>query len=490
MRSLLSAALATAVALVLAPSVHADDLVVESLVLDVTTKLGVEKTISVAKIEAGGRHRLGFGIPNLLPERVRKSAEQFLVLTSSIDNDPFATRSKMIAVIPWQSIKEFSFERGMHTVTTLSGAKFKGIILTRVATRDDKSYPLADCTKIAVKKATKFEAEDYQGPTAKCTVEFQHCASSFEAKRVGFYRGGGGRGLRGEEPRLDPFHMKVSDETVSANLSDFEKITFQGSPFKNGFSAAMRFAVETKAPKGQATQGELVGEGGRGGGHQMLVLDVTNDYCTVVLDLGAVVGAPIDSTFRVTIASTTAGERLPVELKASGIRKQSKPPAEAKPHATTSPEVRKLASQLVEAPPNKQEELLKKLKDAKGTDNTLALAEAIRQLKGPTKTNAREALAERLSNMKASTLLAYMQDEDPELRRAAALAAAMKEDSTFVGKLIDLLNDPEKTVARAAHAALKDLTKQDFGPAADASEGQKADAIKAWKAWWKKQGAK
>src|SRR5207237_10597744 len=99
----------------------------------------------------------------------------------------------------------------------------------------------------------------------------------------------------------------------------------------------------------------------------------------------------------------------------------------------------------------------------------------------------REALAERLSRMKTPTLLAYLQDDDPELRRAAALAAAMKEDNTFVGKLIDLLNDPEKSVERAAHAALKDLAKQDFGPAANASEAEKADAIKKWKAWWKKQ---
>jgi hypothetical protein len=33
---------------------------------------------------------------------------------------------------------------------------------------------------------------------------------------------------------------------------------------------------------------------------------------------------------------------------------------------------------------------------------------------------------------------------------------------------------------------LKALTKKDFGPAADASDNDKAKAVKAWKAWWKK----
>jgi hypothetical protein len=79
-----------------------------------------------------------------------------------------------------------------------------------------------------------------------------------------------------------------------------------------------------------------------------------------------------------------------------------------------------------------------------------------------------------------------VEETDPELRRAAVLAAAMKEDTTFVGRLIDLLNDPEKTVERAAYAALKSLTKQDLGPAADATDNQKAKAVKAWQAWWKK----
>jgi hypothetical protein len=144
-----------------------------------------------------------------------------------------------------------------------------------------------------------------------------------------------------------------------------------------------------------------------------------------------------------------------------------------------------LSAELVDAPPAKRAKVLAKLRDSKGTENTLALAHAITQLDGDARKKAREALAERLSSMKASTLVGYLEEADPELRRAAALAAAMKEDTTFVGRLIDLLNDPEKTVERAAYAALKSLTKQDLGPAADATDNQKAKAIRAWQAWWK-----
>ena len=47
--------------------------------------------------------------------------------------------------------------------------------------------------------------------------------------------------------------------------------------------------------------------------------------------------------------------------------------------------------------------------------------------------------------------------------------------------LIRLLDDQESLVQRAAHAALKRLTNQDYGPAADASQAAKAQAVTRWK---------
>jgi hypothetical protein len=166
-------------------------------------------------------------------------------------------------------------------------------------------------------------------------------------------------------------------------------------------------------------------------------------------------------------------------------------PAKPRPtEANVEPNVAKLSAELVDAPASKWGQVLAKLRDGKGPEYTQALAHAITQLDGDLKKRARQALAERLSNLKSSILPTYMEDDNPELRRAAALACAMKEDVAHVGNLIALLNDRERAVERAAYAALKELTKKDFGPAADATDAEKAEAIKAWKDWWKKQAEK
>jgi hypothetical protein len=138
----------------------------------------------------------------------------------------------------------------------------------------------------------------------------------------------------------------------------------------------------------------------------------------------------------------------------------------------------RLGAALVKASGPPQERLLDQLKRGKGTAYTEALAGAIGHLHGAVKHKARDALAERLARMTEPTLRNKLRDRAPEVRRAAALAAAMKEDKRLVPDLITLLGDQEATVARAAHAALKEMTRQDLGPPA------------AWKEWWAKQNAK
>ena len=68
------------------------------------------------------------------------------------------------------------------------------------------------------------------------------------------------------------------------------------------------------------------------------------------------------------------------------------------------------------------------MRDAKGILYTEALAVAIPHLEGQVRKQAREALAERLSRMTSATLGLKLEDDDTEVRRAAALAVAMKED--------------------------------------------------------------
>jgi HEAT repeat protein len=147
----------------------------------------------------------------------------------------------------------------------------------------------------------------------------------------------------------------------------------------------------------------------------------------------------------------------------------------------------RLRDDLVKATPVRQTTLVDEMRDAKGVAFTQALAAAIPKLEGDVRKKAREALAERLARMTSATLGDKLRDDDLEVRRAAALACAMKEDRTHVERLILLLDDPEPPVQRAAYAALKSLSGEDHGPAADASRAERTKAMAAWQGWWLKQ---
>ena len=96
-------------------------------------------------------------------------------------------------------------------------------------------------------------------------------------------------------------------------------------------------------------------------------------------------------------------------------------------------------------------------------------------------------LAERLCRMTAATLRGMLKANEAELRRAAALACAMKDDKDHIPDLIGALTDTDEGVARAAKAGLKSLTGKDFGPAVGASATEKAKAVAAWKEWYAKE---
>lgn len=176
----------------------------------------------------------------------------------------------------------------------------------------------------------------------------------------------------------------------------------------------------------------------------------------------------------------------------------AKPPAveAAKPEPATAPAKEapvgpaRIAEAMVRATGAQQTQLLDQLRQGKGAEYTEALATVIGKLSGESKNKARDALAERLARMTPATLRDKLKDEEAEVRRAAALACAMKEDKQFTGDLIGLLKDKQTTVARAAHAALKALTRQDFGPEDEASAEARLRAVLAWEEWWKKQGSK
>jgi hypothetical protein len=150
----------------------------------------------------------------------------------------------------------------------------------------------------------------------------------------------------------------------------------------------------------------------------------------------------------------------------------------------------RMAADLVKSSGSRQTQLLQQMQQGKGPDFTEALALAIPRLFGEPRQKARTALAERLARMKDSTLTTYLADEDAEIRRAAASAIARKESKALVPQLIPLLRDPNPGVADAAHMALSDLTRKDFGPKADVSREEREEAIRKWLEWWNKQERK
>jgi hypothetical protein len=203
-------------------------------------------------------------------------------------------------------------------------------------------------------------------------------------------------------------------------------------------------------------------------------------------------------------ASKSGNDKVDKEPSANKSESLSLPEAHARTPQTTPPltppstlpvhshrqEVNRLSDQLSRATAAERDALLEKIRDAKGSVNTDALAAAISRLDDAAKAKARDALTERLARMTASTLGDKMKDANSEIRRAAALACAMKEERAMVPQLIQLLDDSEPRVVRAAHAALKDLTGQKFGPADPAQPDERKQAIREWRGWWEKNQRK
>jgi WD40 repeat protein len=166
----------------------------------------------------------------------------------------------------------------------------------------------------------------------------------------------------------------------------------------------------------------------------------------------------------------------PAGDKPPAPEKDKPAPGKDKPVVPGDSEAALLANELVRSSGAEQAALLQRLRDTKGVKYTEALTFAIPHLEGEARQKARDALAARLARLTPETLLNYLKDEEPEIRRAAALACAARELKGHIPKLIPLLRDREAIVVQAAHQALKDLSGQNLGPAPD-----------DWEAWWKKQ---
>jgi hypothetical protein len=150
-------------------------------------------------------------------------------------------------------------------------------------------------------------------------------------------------------------------------------------------------------------------------------------------------------------------------------------------------EAENLAKQLVESKPAEHQKLIEKLQAGEGIAYTLALSFAITKLEGESKDKARLALVERFVRAEMALLRQWLQDDDVEIRRAAALSCIKRKDTSLVPDLIALLDDPEPLVATAAHSVLKSLAGKDFGPKPGSDRVTRSQAVDAWKDWWSKQ---
>lgn len=145
----------------------------------------------------------------------------------------------------------------------------------------------------------------------------------------------------------------------------------------------------------------------------------------------------------------------------------------------------RLGADLVHGAADQQDLARQRLKNGKGADYTEALAAAIPRLDGDARIQARDALVERLARMTAATLRDKLADDDIEIRRAAALACAMRDERTFIPDLIAVMEkQPDSPIVPALRIALKSLSERDFGPAAQATTEQRSRAVAAWKGWW------
>ena len=133
---------------------------------------------------------------------------------------------------------------------------------------------------------------------------------------------------------------------------------------------------------------------------------------------------------------------------------------------------------------------LKEYQAAKGEQYTAAISFALNRLEKDKKKLARTALIERLVRMTPDTLKKLIGMNEPEIRRAAILASAAKEDRSHIPDIISRINDTDDDVVKAARAGLRSLTGEDFGPIPGASDDDKQSVAIKWRFWLTQKGSK
>ena len=135
-------------------------------------------------------------------------------------------------------------------------------------------------------------------------------------------------------------------------------------------------------------------------------------------------------------------------------------------------------------------QVLTELEQRRGDEPINALGVAAASYEGDVRDLARDLVLSNLTRQGSAVVKAKLRDDRPEVRAAAARAVAAKWPA-LAGEVIDLLNDRDEGVREAAHQALVRLNRgADLGPAEQASDTSRADAVEKWRAWWAQRGGR
>jgi hypothetical protein len=170
------------------------------------------------------------------------------------------------------------------------------------------------------------------------------------------------------------------------------------------------------------------------------------------------------------------------------LARQDDPEAttDAAPLDPEEAEAARWAVELVQAPREKEEVVLQRLRSAPEPQGTLALAAASAEAKSPRQAKVRYVLAQRLAEQELDAVKKRLTDSDPEVRRAAAVAVGLKKAKQLIPETLKLLEDPDAGISQAARATLKLLTRRDFGPSPNANAIERSIAVGQWYRWWVK----
>lgn len=162
-------------------------------------------------------------------------------------------------------------------------------------------------------------------------------------------------------------------------------------------------------------------------------------------------------------------------------KKNSEDEQALKAKAGNKQEADKLARDLEFAVGPKVDEILERMVEASDPSYAEAMGRAIKKVKSfVVQERIRLAIVKKFSRYSNTELIGYFSASDRELRLAAVETVALKspdQKQEFIKFLIQRLEDPDSMVKSAALTALKNYSKQNWGPEPE-----------QWKKWWDTAG--